>query len=843
MPPKFTLPELQSLMSKTEQIRNVSIIAHVDHGKSTVADAFIAASGLISADAVGKCVLDSSEQSKSKGITIKSTGNSLVFEHPSSSNNGQHYLINLIDSPGHVDFSSEVTAALRICDGCLVVIDCIESVCVQTETVLRQAMAEKVKPILLLNKLDRAFLELQMTPEEAYQNFRKAIESVNVIVAPFESEEDQDDNKNDVGKLQMDPSHGNVAFGSGLQQWAFTIQRFAKIYADKFGVNVEEMSNKLWGDYFLDQENKTWISNNADKCLADGLQRAFVQFCLEPIHQLIEAAMQGKIKKLDKMLKTLGVIIKQQDLETLTGKDLVKFILPKWLPFTESLLDVLVIHLPSPIQAQRYRSQVIYDGPTDDVASQAISTCDKDGPLMVFISKMVPNSDYSRFYAFGRVFSGTLKKSESVTILRPNYEPGKKHDMDTGVKIGHVSVMVGKKIEGLEFVPAGNNVLISGIDHYLVKSGTITTIPDAYCFKSMKYSVSPVVRVAVATKIPSDLPKLVEGLKKLSKSDPLVVCSQEESGEHIVAGAGELHLEIVLHDLQELFLNNIPLKISEPVVSYRETIRKESSIMALAKSPNNLNRLFAMAKPTPSGLTEAIDRKDVQPQDDYKTRGRVLADEYGLDITEARKLWSFGPDENGPNLLFDATRSVSYLSEIKDSIVAGFQWATKEGPLCEEPMRGVMVRLLDAQIHRDQAHRGTAQILPTARRVSYGSFLLASPFIQEPFFECNISTIKTEVGPIYECMARRRGVVVDEVSVVGSPVVMMKFHIPVASAFGLTETLRSVTSGRAFPQCSFSHWGDCASEVEMASIIAKIRTRKGLEGDSMPDVDKYNDRL
>jgi len=697
---KYTIDQLRSMMDRPERIRSLVVIAHVDHGKTTLTYSLVQRAGIISAEAAGtQCFTHLRDDEEIRGITIKSTGVSMAFKYDKSkyygmdaqkateseaaeesiaSDKDDHYLINLIDSPGHVDFSSEVTAALRITDGALVVVDCIEGVCAQTETVLRQAMAEKVVPVLMVNKLDRAFLELQMDGEEAYQNFRKAVESVNVIIAPFETEDPVADKAaGGIGRLQVNPSAGTVAFGSGLQTWGFTLKKFAQMYASKFGVPVADMMNKLWGDNFLDVANKKWKMGTPDKHIADGLRRAFVQFCLDPIQQLFEALQSGKTKKIEKMLGALGLSMKKEETE-LKNKDFIKRIMNRWLPAVDALLEMIIMHLPSPLVAQKYRCEVLYDGPMDDAGAQAIMACDKNGPLMMYVSKMVP-SDSGRFYAFGRVFSGTIATGQKVRILSPGYEPGGSKD-DVHVKaIQRTVIMMGPVFENVTDVPCGNNVALVGVDQYLIKTGTLTTLEDAHCFKSMKYSVSPVMRVAVSVKNPADLPKLVEGLKRLAKSDPLVVCTSEESGEHIVAGAGELHLEICLKDLADDFMGGAPIKISEPVVSYRETVTEESSQICLSKSANNHNRLFCNARAFPEGLAEAIDDGLITAKDEAKARARRLTDEFGFDNNEARKIWAFGPDSTGPNIFLDASKGVQYLGEIKDAVNGGFQWAMK-GP-------------------------------------------------------------------------------------------------------------------------------------------------------------------
>merc|ERR1719262_2088474 len=367
------------------------------------------------------------------------------------------------------------------------------------------------------------------------------------------------------------------------------------------------------------------------------------------------------------------------------------------------MLQLITIHLPSPVTAQKYRAELLYEGPHDDAACMGIKNCDPDAPLMMYVSKMVPTSDKGRFYAFGRVFSGKVATGQKVRIMGPNYVVGQKTDLYEK-SIQRTILMMGGKVEAIEDVPAGNICGLVGVDQFLVKTGTISTLKEAHNLKQMKFSVSPVVRAAVEPKNPADLPKLVEGLKRLAKSDPMVQCMIEESGEHIIAGAGELHLEICLKDLEEDHAC-IPLKKSDPVVSYRETVETASSITCLSKSPNKHNRLFMTAVNMPDGLPEDIDSGEVTSRQDFKLRGRYLADKYEWDVGEARKIWCFGPEGTGPNMVIDVSKGVQYLNEIKDSVVAGFQWASKEGVLCDENMRGVRFNIHDVTLHADAIHR------------------------------------------------------------------------------------------------------------------------------------------
>jgi elongation factor 2 len=432
--------------------------------------------------------------------------------------------------------------------------------------VLRQALAEKIKPVLMVNKIDRGILELQVDGENMYLNFNKVIENANVIISTYDSE--------DMGEaLQVSPFNGTCAFGSALFGWAFTCTMFAKTYATKFGISREKMMEKLWGDNYFDQKAKKW-KNHKDGDDGKPLKRAFVSFMMEPIIRLCRASFNGEWEKIDKMLETLSIPMKADD-RTLQGKHLMKNIFQKWINAAEALLEMIIMKLPSPVKAQSYRAAYLYEGPQGDASFNSIKNCDKDGPLMVFISKMVPTNDKGRFYAFGRVFAGVVSTGQKVRIMGPNYVPGSKNDLNIK-NIQRTVIMMAGKVEAVPDVPCGNTVGLVGVDQYLMKQGTIATAEDAHNIRVMKYSVSPVVRVAVDVKNASDLPKLVEGLKKLSKSDPLVQCYTEESGEHIIAGCGELHVEICLKDLIEEYAK-CDIKQGDPVVTYKETITEESS--------------------------------------------------------------------------------------------------------------------------------------------------------------------------------------------------------------------------------------------------------------------------
>ena len=645
--PNFTVEQIREIMDDPNGIRNMSVIAHVDHGKSTLTDSLIAKAGIIAGENAGNArFTDTRADEQERGITIKSTGVSLYYETDvAEAGVVKPYLINLIDSPGHVDFSSEVTAALRVTDGALVVVDYVEGVCVQTETVLRQALSEKIKPVMMINKIDRGILELQVDGETMYQNFQRVIENANVIISTYEFE--------DMGESQqVDPTIGTVAFGSALFGWAFTLTRFAATYADKFKLDRDRLMQKFWGDNYFNAAAKQFTTNETTE---DGktLTRCFVQFIMRPVIQLCRNIMNGNLDAVWKMLETLNITLKHEEKEKRL-KDLFKCVFQKWINAAEALLEMIIMKLPSPKRAQAYRAAMLYEGPIEDPCGQSIKNCDKDGALMIFISKMVPTNDKGRFYAFGRVFGGTVETGQKVRIMGPNYKPGSKNDLNVK-NIQRTVLMMGGKVEAVPDVPCGNTVGLVGVDQYLMKQGTISDHEDACCIKVMKYSVSPVVRVAVEVKNASDLPKLVEGLRKLSKSDPLVVCTTEESGEHVIAGCGELHIEICLKDLEEEYAK-CPIKKGDPVVSYKETVIETSSVVCLSKSPNKHNRIFCQAAPLGDDLAQAIEDDKVTEKQDVKERMRVLQDDHDWDPNDAKKIWCFGPENTGANLVVDTTK-------------------------------------------------------------------------------------------------------------------------------------------------------------------------------------------
>merc|ERR1712070_189214 len=552
------------------------------------------------------------------------------------------------------------------------------------------------------------------------------------------------------------------------------IERFAKIYAAKMGVDKEKMMKRLWGDSFFNAKKKTWTNVMQPEGCSEPLQRAFCKFVMESIATLMRAIMNEDKEKYEKMMTSLGIVLKGDD-RALVGKPLMKRTMQIWINAADTLLSMIVSKLPSPVVAQKYRTENLYEGPNDDTAANAIRARDPAGPLMMYVSKMVPTADKGRFHAFGRVFSGTIATGQRVRIQGPHYKPGSKEDLNIK-NIQRTVLMMGRTVEQIADVPCGNTVALVGVDQYILKSGTITDIEDAHNITAMKYSVSPVVKVAVKPKDGKDLPKLVEGLKKLSKSDPLVVCTTEESGEHVIAGCGELHVEICLKDLREEYAQ-CDFIMSDPVVSYRETVGGTSNQTCLSKSPNKHNRLYIVAGPA-------------GPKADPKDRAKLFREKFDWDENAARKIRAWGPDTEGANLVVDQTQAVQYMNEIKEHVNSAFQWTTKEGPLCEENMRGIRFNIMDVTLHADSIHRGAGQIMPPTRRCCFAAEMTAQPTLQEPMFLVEITCPQEAMSGVYSCMQPRRGQVFEENPREGTPLLQVKAYLPVSESFSFVAALR-----------------------------------------------------
>jgi len=721
--PKFRqTAEILRLMHRKERIRNIGIIAHIDHGKTTMTDSLLAEAGLLSPKIAGEArALDYLEEEQKRGITIKTANISLLHEI-----GGHSYVINLVDTPGHVDFTGKVTRALRAIDGAVVVVDAVEEVMVQTETVTRQALEERVKPVLFINKVDRLVRELKLTPSEIQDKVLRIIRDFNSLIEIYGESEFRD-------KWKVDPQKETVAFGSALHRWGFTL----KIAQEK-GVKFSDV---------------------------------------------IEAYAKGEQQKLARLI-----------------------------PLHNAILDMVVKNIPNPVEAQRYRLPRIWKGDLNSEVGKAMLNCDDNGPTVMCIT-MAQIDPHAGLVATGRLFSGTIKEGDQVYLV------GVRRDY----RVQQVSMYMGAFREVVDKISAGNIAALLGLD--LARAGeTLVDVAhkDAMVpFERIRYVSEPVITIAVEPKHPKDLPLLMEAMNKLSIEDPnLTATINKETGEYLLSGMGELHLEIAIKFLQD-YGGGLEIITSKPIVVYRESVAGKGAL-ALAKSPNGLNRFLVQVEPLEEKVIKMIEGGEISEEMGLKQIGKTLFEEAGWRAEEARNIWAI--DEH-KNMMVDATKGVQNLGEARETIIAGFKWACRAGPLCEEPLRGVKVKLVDVQLHEDPVHRGPAQIMPAIRRAILGSFLTAKPVLLEPVYKIGVSVPARWVGECLSIITKRRGKIV--ASDHRGILTMITGYIPVAETFGLSAEMRSATSGHAFWQCTFDHWEKVPENIAK-EVIRQIRERKGL---------------
>ncbi len=714
-----------ALMNKLDHIRNIGIAAHIDHGKTTFSDNLLAGCGMMSEELAGKqLVLDYDEQEQARGITINAASASMVHTF-----NNQQYLINLIDTPGHVDFGGDVTRAMRAVDGCIILVCAVEGAMPQTETVIRQALREKVKPVLFINKVDRLINELRVTPEEMQDRFVKIINKFNELMNRVISEEFR-------GKWNVKVEDGTVAFGSAFHNWAVSIP-----YMKKTNIGFKDVYN--------------YCKNNDQKSLAKR----------SPIHEVV--------------------------------------------------LDMVVNHLPPPNVAQKYRSPHIWRGDPNSPIMKNMIECNENGPLAVMITKIILDP-HAGEVAVGRVFSGKITRGQEVYVI----------GMPNKNRVQQTNVMVGPDRIPVEFVSAGNIVAATGIRDAIAGS-TVADNPEMEPFERIVHVSEPVVTVAVEAKNTKDLPRLVEVLRLISKADPSIqVQINQETGENLMSGMGELHLEITEYRIR----NDHKLEIvcSEPIVVYRESVSKPSPHAFEGKSPNKHNRFYIEVEPLPEKIVKAIyDNELPENVKKYKKETTKILQDLGMDKEVAKGVFGV----HGLNLITDTTKGIQHLFETRDLIKEAFDEVMKSGPTVSEPCQGILVKLVDAKLHEDAIHRGPAQVIPAARNAIYGAITISGPVLLEPIQKVFISTPQEIMGDASRELNTRRAEVKDMVTEGDS--VNIEARAPVAEMFGFASAIRSATGGRVLWNTENLGFVPLPKNL-MENVVKKIRERKGLKPEPYP---------
>lgn len=719
------IKKAKALMNKLDYIRNIGIAAHIDHGKTTLSDNLLAGCGMMSEDLAGKqLVLDYDEQEQARGITINSASASMVhgFE-------GKEYLVNLIDTPGHVDFGGDVTRAMRAVDGCIVVVCAVEGAMPQTETVIRQALRENVKPILFINKVDRLINELKVTPEEMQQRFVKIIAKFNELLNKTVPPEFK-------GKWTVKVEDGTVAFGSAYYNWAVSVP-----FMQKTGLGFKDIYN------FCNEEKQKELAKKS------------------PIHEV--------------------------------------------------LLDMVVDNLPSPATAQKYRIPHIWRGELDTKVGKSMVASDENGPLMLMITKIILDP-HAGEVAVGRLYSGKIERGQEVYVA----------GMPNKNRVQQVNLMVGSDRISVESVSAGNIVALTGAKDAIAGS-TLADDPETEPFERIVHVSEPVVTVAVEAKNTKDLPKLVEVLRSISKADPSIqVNINQETGENLMSGMGELHLEITEYRIKNDY--GIEIVTSEPIVVYRESISKPSPGKFEGKSPNKHNRFYIEVEPLPDNVVKALYNNDI-PENVKKFKKDVekQLQELGLPKDVAKGVFGI----HGLNIITDVTKGIQHLFETRELIKEAFDEVMRSGPVASEPCQGMLIKLVDAKLHEDAIHRGPAQVIPAARNGIYGSIMTADPILLEPMQKVFVSTPQDLMGDASRELNQRRAEVRDMQT--ERDMVNIDAKAPVADMFGFASSIRSATGGRVLWNTENMGFEPLPRQLQ-SNIVAQIRERKGLKPEPYP---------
>lgn len=717
---KKMVERVKDLMDKPERIRNIGICAHIDHGKTTLSDNLLAGSGMISMDLAGKQLfMDFDEEEQARGITINAANVSMVHEV-----GDDEYLINLIDTPGHVDFGGDVTRAMRAVDGAVVVVDAVEGTMPQTETVLRQALRENVKPILFVNKVDRLINELKIEKKDLPIRLGKVIDHVNKLVKSMSP-------KHYEAGWKLDAAKGTVCFGSALYKWAVSVPSMKAT-----GVSFNEVY---------------------DYCKAGNMKELSAK---SPLHAV--------------------------------------------------LLDAVVHHLPTPLEAQKVRIPVIWKGDKETKVGKDLMGCNPEGEIVFMVTKILTDP-HAGEVAVGRLFSGTLTRGQELFV--------------TGTantnRVQSVAISMGAERMEVDKIPAGNIAAVTGLRDAIVGS-TGSTLREMTPFEAIKHVSEPVMTVAVEAKNMKDLPKLVEALRQVAKEDPTVkVEINEETGEHLISGMGELHLEVVTKS-RITRDRGIDVITSPPIVVYRETVGQTVGPVE-GKSPNKHNRFYVIIEPLTQEVYDAVKNGDIS-MNMMEIERRKALEGLGMDKEEAKGLTHI----YGTNILIDMTKGIQYLKETMELIIEGMEEALKNGPLAREPAQGIKIKLMDVKLHEDAVHRGPAQVIPAVRSAIQGGVLMASPTLLEPVQKVFISVPQIHMGSAVREIQGRRGTIIDIKS--EGDLSIIEGHAPVAELFGFAGDIRGATEGRAMWNTEFQGFVPMPTNLQN-EVVVTIRKRKGLKAE------------
>ncbi|UCD21214.1 MAG: elongation factor EF-2 [archaeon] len=714
--------KILELMKKPEQIRNIGICAHIDHGKTTLTDSLLAGAGMLSEDVAGGAFyMDFHEDEQSRGITIDSANVNMVHEVA-----GKDYLINLIDTPGHVDFGGDVTRAMRAVDGAIVVVDAAEGMMPQTETVLKQALREKVKPTLFINKADRLIKELRLPANKIQEKLIQIITDVNKFILSIVPPEFKDE-------WVINVKEGSFCFGSGKDKWALSLK-----YMKDTGIKFSDIT------------------------------------------EAYETESQEKIKELMKKA-----------------------------PIYKVVMDMVIKHLPNPVEAQKYRIPKFWHGELESEEGKSLLATNPEGPVIFVPTKIVVDK-HAGEVAAGRLFSGTIKRGQELYL----------NQAKRWVKAQQVNVYKGPQRFVIDEAPAGNIVGVAGLTD--VFAGETVSTKPIEPFEALKHIFEPVVTSSIEAKKPADLPKLINVLRQVGKEDPSIrVEINEETGQHLLSGMGELHLDVVTTRIKTE--KGVDVTASPPIVVFRETITKPGKTFE-GRSPNKHNIFFLRVQPLEDPVYQAIKSGEIGDMKIKKKDQNLwkILTSLGVDNNEARDYKEIYKD----CVFLDETSGIVAIGEVIELAMQAFEQIVDAGSLAKEPCTKLKISLMDAKLHEDAIHRGPAQVLPAVRDAIRLSMRDAGVVLYEPLQVIQLESPFRYMGEVSKIIQSKRGQLLN-VDQEGEHV-SIRAQMPVSEMIGLSNDLRSATEGRGTFYIVDQLFAPVPRDLQ-DKIVRQIRQRKGLD--------------
>lgn len=877
---------LAAVAANPELNRHVTLCGHMHHGKTSLVDMLVEQTHEVPRPtryAERLRFTDTRRDEHDRLVSIKACPMSL----PLQTSRGKTYLCNVLDTPGHVNFEDEVCAGMRISDGAVVVVDAAEGVMLGTRRVVRIAVREGCAVVLLINKVDRLVTELKLPPNDAYLKLKHTVDEVNMVLREEAARAHRRGGRGAAARppvRPVSPLNGTVVFASALHGWSFTLPSLARRYLEDAAADgtsadadaVASFATQLWGDKYFHPDDRTFRKAQPPQQLdEDGDEiaprRSFVEFGLEPMYKLYSAVVGEDAATVARALAEFGVTLRKGETKMDLQPLLKRALSAAYGPAT-GLADALVAHVPSARAGARCKVLQHYTGsPPPAPLAEHMCACSTDAPVVANVVKLIPttsegtvSSSITSFDALCRVYSGSIGVGDAVRVLGEGYTPLDDEDSAMKTVTGVYICQARYKIPVSRAV-AGMWVCLEGVDGPISKTATIafpegaSDVDDVSTFAPLTFESPACIKIAAEPLKPNELPRMVDGLRKINKSYPCAVTKVEESGEHTIYGTGELYLDSIMKDLRELYAN-VEVKVADPCVAFRETVSETSRVQCHAHTPNEQNKFTAIAEPLEASVLNDVEHSDLLdlmggPRKAFTSHMQKV---HGYDLLAARGLWAFGPtvhayeSASSTNAFIDDTLAgevdKGLLASVRASIVQGFQWAGREGPLCDEPVRATKYKLQDAQLAEMALQRGGGQVIPTVRRVCNAAFLTARPRLMEPTLTVEITAPGDCMSAVQAVLAKRRGHIVHDAPKPGTPIYVATASIPALESFGFETDLRFHTQGQAMCLSVFDQWtvvpGDpldssvvlrpleaSPTAVLARELMVKTRRRKGMTDD------------